>query len=196
MIPTPSLKKNDKRANLLIIIVSLVIFLVVASLSRIPPPKFPFDFSVHIFALVNSIINSAVAVLLIAGLVTARQRKFVLHKKIMLAAIVLSVLFLVFYIGHHLFAGDSKFGDVNHDNILSAAEKAAVGGIRYFYYFILITHIILAAVILPFILYTAYRALTGEYNRHKKLARYTWPLWFYIALTGVVVYWMIAPYYS
>lgn len=196
MIPTPSLKKNDKRANLLIIAVSLVIFLVVASLSRIPPPRFPFDFNVHIFALINSIINSAVAVLLIAGLITAKQKKFILHKRIMLVAIVLSVLFLVFYIGHHLFAGDSILGDINHDKILSEAEKATVGSLRYIYLIILITHIILAAVILPFILYTAYRALTGEYSRHKKLARYTWPLWLYIAVTGVVVYWMIAPYYS
>jgi putative membrane protein len=193
---TPSLKKNDKKANLLIIIVSVVIFLVVASLSKIPPPPFPFSFNVHVFAFINSVINSLVAVLLIAGLITAKQRKLVLHKNIMIVAIVFSVLFLVFYIGHHLFAGDSKFGDLNHDNILTETEKTAVGGIRYFYYFILITHIILAAVILPFILFTAYRALIGEYARHKKLARYTWPLWFYIAVTGVLVYWMIMPYYS
>lgn len=196
MIPSPALKKNDKRANWLIIIVSVVIFLVVASLSRIPPPKFPFDFSVHVFAFINSVINSAVSILLIAGLITVKQRKYVLHKKIMIFAIVLSVLFLVFYIGHHLFAGDSKFGDINHDNILSEAEIMAVGSIRYVYYVILFTHIILAAIILPFILFTAYRALTGEYGRHKKLARYTWPLWFYVAVTGVVVYWMICPYYS
>lgn len=193
---TPAFKKNDKKANLLIIVVSVVIFLVVASLSRIPPPPFPFSFSVHVFAFINSVINSAVAVLLVAGLIAVKQRKFVLHKSIMMVAIVLSVLFLVFYIGHHLFAGDSKYGDLNHDGILSTAETAAVGGIRYFYYFILITHIILAAVILPFILFTAYRALTGEYSRHKKLARYTWPLWFYVAVTGVLVYWMIVPYYS
>lgn len=196
MIPSPSLKKNDKKANRIIAVLSVVIFLVVASLSKIPPPKFPFDFSVHVFAFINSVINSAVAVLLVAGLWAVKQRKYVLHKNIMMLAIILSVLFLVFYISHHLFAGDSKFGDINHDNILTDAEKAAVGGIRYFYYFILITHIILAAVMLPFILSTAYRALTGEYARHKKLARYTWPLWFYIAVTGVIVYWMIAPYYS
>lgn len=193
---TPAFKKNDKKANWLIIIVSIVIFSVVASLSRIPPPPFPFSFNVHVFAFINSVINSAVAVLLVAGLIAAKQRKFVMHKRIMIIAIILSVLFLVFYIGHHLFAGDSKFGDLNHDGILSEAETAAVSGIRYFYYFILITHIILAAVILPFILFTAYRALIGEYSRHKKLARYTWPLWFYIAVTGVLVYWMIVPYYS
>lgn len=196
MIPSPSLKKNDKKANRIIVVLSVVISLVVASLSRIPPPKFPFDFSVHVFAFINSVINSAVAVLLVAGLLAVKQRKYILHKNIMMLAIVLSVLFLVFYISHHLFAGDSKFGDINHDNILSEAEKAAVGGIRYFYYAILITHIILAVVMLPFILWTAYRALIGEYARHKKLARYTWPLWFYIAVTGVIVYWMIAPYYS
>lgn len=196
MIPPASIKKNDKLAKWLISIVSVVIFLVVASLSKIPPPKSPFSFNIHVFAFINSVINSAVSVLLIAGLVTAKRRNFALHKKVMLVAIVLSVLFLVFYIGHHLFAGDTKFGDINHDNVLSAAEAAAVGSMRYIYYFILITHIILAAVILPFILFTAYRALTGEYTRHRKIARYTWPLWFYIAITGVVVYWMISPYYS
>lgn len=195
MIPSPSIKKNDKLANGLILTVSLVVFIVVALLSKLQPPDFPFSFDVHIFALINSLINSAVAVLLIAGLWSAKSGKFVLHKKVMLVAIVLSVLFLVFYIGHHLFAGDTKFGDIDRDNVLSDAEIAAVGGIRYFYYFILITHIVLAAVILPFILYTAYRALTGEYGRHKKLARYTWPLWLYIAVTGVVIYWMISPYY-
>lgn len=196
MIPSPSLKKNDKKAKILITIVSVVIFLVVASLSKIPPPDFPFDFDKHVFAFINSVINSAVAILLVVGLVAVKQKKFIFHKNVMMVAIVLSVLFLVFYIAHHLFAGDSKFGDINHDNILSETEIATVGSLRYFYYFILITHIILAAVILPFILFTAYRALTGEYGRHKKIARYTWPLWFYIAITGVIVYWMIAPYYS
>ena len=99
----------------------------------------------------------------------------------MLTAIILSVLFLVSYIAHHLLAGDTVYG--------------GEGSIRYFYYFILITHIILAAIILPFILFTAYRSLTGEYDKHKKLARYTWPLWLYVSVTGVLVYLMISPYY-
>ncbi len=96
MIPA-SIKKNDKLANWLIMIVSVVIFLVVASLSRIPPPESPFSFNIHVFAFINSVINSVVSVLLIAGLVTAKNRKFVVHKRIMLVAIVLSVLFLVFF---------------------------------------------------------------------------------------------------
>ena len=113
----------------------------------------------------------------------------------MLTAIILSVFFLVSYICHHLLAGETKFGDINHDGILSADEKLTAGSIRTIYYIILITHIPLAAIILPFILFTAYRSLIGEYEKHKKLARITWPIWFYVALTGVVVYLMISPYY-
>ena len=110
----------------------------------------------------------------------------------MVAAIILSVLFLISYICHHLFTGDTKFGDLNHDGILSADEKTLAGSARYVYYFILITHIPLAGIILPFILFTAYRALTGDYVRHKKLARITWPVWFYVAVSGVIVFLMIA----
>ena len=136
-----------------------------------------------------------VTVLLIAGLLAIKQKKYRLHKRIMLTAIILSVLFLVSYICHHLFAGESKFGDLNHDGILSDEEKARAGTLRFVYYFILATHIPLAGIILPFILFTAYRGLTGEYDKHKKLVRITWPVWFYVAVTGVVVYFLISPYY-
>jgi putative membrane protein len=191
----PSLKKNDKKAKLLIYTVSFVVFAAVVFLS-----KFKLDvdlgFDVHVFAKANAIINSLVAVLLLAGLFTVKQKNYELHKKIMLSAIMLSVLFLVSYIAHHLLAGDTKFGDINHDGIIGIDEKAQAGSIRMLYYFILITHIPLAAIILPFILFTAYRALTGEYDKHKKLVRITWPVWFYVAVTGVVVYLMISPYYT
>lgn len=112
----------------------------------------------------------------------------------MLFAILLSVLFLVSYICHHLFAGETKFGDTNGDGVLAADEAAA--SLRIIYYFILFTHIPLAGIILPFILFTAYRALTGEYEQHKRLTRITWPVWFYVALTGVLVYILISPYYQ
>jgi putative membrane protein len=191
----PSLTKNDKKARLLIYTVSIVVFAAVVFLSKY---KLIIDlgFDVHVFANANAIINSIVAVLLLAGLFTVKQKKYLLHKKIMLSAIVLSVLFLVSYIAHHLLAGDTKYGDINHDGILSLDEKNIAGNLRMIYYFILITHIPLAAIILPFILFTAYRALTGEYDKHKKLVRITWPVWFYVAVTGVLVYLMISPYYS
>jgi putative membrane protein len=191
----PSLVKNDKKAKLLIYIVSFVVFAAVVLLSKI---KLEVDlgFNVHVFAQANAIINSAVAILLLAGLVTIKQKKYLLHKKIMLAAMLLSVLFLVSYICHHLLAGDTKFGDIDHNGILSDDERASAGSLRILYYVILLTHIPLAAIILPFILFTAYRALIGEYEQHKKLTRITWPVWFYVAVTGVVVYLMISPYYS
>ena len=189
-----SLKKNDKQAKLLIYTVSFVVFAAVVILSRY---KLNVDlgFDVHVFAKVNAIINTMVLLLLGAGLVTVLQKRYLLHKRIMLAAIMLSVLFLVSYIAHHLLAGETKFGDINHDGILSDDEKLQIGSMRMLYYFILFTHIPLAAIMLPFILLTAYRALIGEYSEHKRLVRITWPVWFYVAFTGVMVYLMISPYY-
>ena len=191
----PSMVKNDSKAKIIIWIVSVVVFAAVAFLAKFKL-NINVGFNVHLFATFNAVINAGVAFLLIAGLITVKQKNYLLHKKIMLTAIILSVLFLVSYICHHLLAGDTKFGDLNHDGILSEEEKLAAGSIRTIYYILLITHIPLAAIILPFILFTAYRSLIGEYEKHKKLARITWPVWFYVAVTGVVVYLMISPYYS
>jgi putative membrane protein len=190
----PALKKNDRKANIFIITVSVIVFTAVIALSRIKlEVNLPFD--PHLFALANATINSFVSVFLLAALWAVRKRNYVLHKKLMLVAIVLSVLFLVCYIAHHLFTHPTSFGDLDHDGVLSDAETAQVGVVKTIYYILLFTHIPLAGIILPFILFTAYRALTGEYTRHKKLARYTWPIWFYVAVSGVVVYLMIQPYY-
>ncbi len=190
-----SISKNDKKAFWLIGIFSVVVFLAVSVLTKI---KLNLDlgFDVHLFAAFNAFVNATIAVLLVAALVAVKNGKYQLHKQIMIAALVLSILFLVSYIAHHLLAGEAKFGDADHDGIVTDAEKAAVGGMRTIYFIILITHIILAAVILPFILFTAYRALTAEFPLHKKLAKITWPLWFYVAVTGPIVYWMIKPFYS
>ena len=176
----PILVKNDRRARILIILASIIIFGAVVLLGRVEVPVGG-AFDVHVFAKINAVINSIVSLLLLAGLITVRQKKYTLHKKIMLAAIVLSMLFLISYICHHLFAGDTKFG--------------GVGTIRYFYFFILITHIFLAAIILPFILFTAYRAMISEFPQHKRIARITWPIWLYVSVTVVLVYLMINPYY-
>jgi len=191
----PSIEKNDQKAKILIWTVSIIVFVAVAFLSKY---KLTIDlgFNPHLFAKANAFINSVVAFLLLAGLIAIKQKKYSLHKMIMLNAIALSVLFLLCYIGHHLLAGETKYGDINHDGLVDDAEILQAGSLRTFYYIILITHIPLAAIILPFILFTAYRALTGEYEQHKKLTRITWPVWFYVAITGVIVYYMISPYYS
>lgn len=190
----PVLKKNDKKVSILIWIFSIVVFAAVILLNRV---KLEADlgFDVHLFALVNAVLNSIVAFLLLAALVAVKQKKYVLHRGMMLLAMSLSVLFLISYICHHLFAGDTIFGDIDGDGVLSEIERAQVGSSLLIYRIILFTHIPLAGLILPFILFTAYRALTGEFQRHKKLAKITWPIWLYVAITGVLVYWMISPYY-
>ena len=176
----PVWKKNDSAARLFIIAVSIIVFIAISVLSRVKLDA-QLGFDEHLFAKINATINSLVSVLLVAGLIVVKNRNYLLHKRIMLTAIVLSCLFLVSYICHHLFTGETKFG--------------GTGTIRYIYYFILGTHIVLAGIILPFILFTAYRAMTGEWLRHRKLAKITWPIWLYVAVTGVVVYFMISPYY-
>ena len=189
----PQITKNDKQAKIFIWIVSLVVFLAVAILSRI---KFDVDlnFDPHLFAKANAIINSIVTVLLIAALASVKKGFYLFHKRLMLVAIILSLFFLISYICHHLFTGETKYGDIDHDGILSADEKSLTS-LRFVYYFILLTHIPLAGIILPFILFTAYRGLTGEYDRHKKLSKITWPVWVYVAVTGVIVYLMVSRYY-
>lgn len=176
-----SWKKNDTRARRLIIAVSVIVFTAVVVLSRVKLDV-ELGFDKHIFAKINAVINTLVSLLLLAGLLAVKNGKQLLHKRIMITAIILSCLFLVSYICHHLFSGETKFG--------------GEGNIRIIYYFILGTHIILAGIILPFILFTAYRSMIGEYAKHKKIARITWPIWFYVAVTGVIVYFMISPYYS
>jgi putative membrane protein len=189
-----AIAKNDKKARLLIFVFSAIVFTAVVVLSRVKL-NVNLGFDVHLFAKANAIINSCVALLLVIALIAVKSKNYQLHKNLMMTAMFLSVLFLVSYICHHLFAGETRFGDVNHDGIVTELEKAAVGNSRIIYYIILGTHIPLAGIILPFILFSAYRALTGEFDKHKKLVRITWPIWFYVAVTGVVVYWMISPYY-
>ena len=191
----PVLKKNDKLAYILIGVFSAVVLVVVTFLSKFTlEVELPFD--KHIFALINAVINSTVAVLLVAGLIAVKQKNYTLHKSIMLTAMVLSLLFLVTYIAHHLLAGEAKFGDANFDGIVDDAEKVVLGNTRPFYLILLATHIVLAATSLPFILWTAYRALTSDFAAHKALSKKVWPIWFYVAVTGPIVYLMIKQYYN
>ncbi len=190
-----TIAKNDKKAKWLIAIFSFVVFSAVVILGRVKLKVDP-GFDIRILAAANAVINSIVAVLLVTALIAVKRKKYLLHKRIMLTALVLSILFLLSYISYHLLAAEARFGDSNHDGFLSDAEKAAVGlRARLTYYLILSTHIFLAAIILPFILFTSYRALTAEFSLHKDIARITWPMWLYVAITGPIVYWMISPYY-
>lgn len=193
----PVLQKNDRRAKTIIFTVSIIVFAAVTILGKYNlAGKISLPFDEHIFATINAFINATVAILLVAGLIAVKNKNFQFHKKIMLLAMVLSVLFLVSYICHHLLAGESVYGETDGVKGLSGAEQAATGGMRTLYLVLLFTHIPLAGFVLPFILFAAYRALIGEYEQHKKLVRYVWPVWFYVAITGVIIYYMIKPYYS
>ncbi|GAA4741811.1 DUF420 domain-containing protein [Flavisolibacter ginsenosidimutans] len=189
-----TLQKNDRKARMLIVAFSVVIFLAVTVLERVTL-NVNLGFDPHVLALVNAVINSIVSVLLLAGLIAAKRGAYQTHKNIMLSAIILSVIFLVTYIAHHLFAGSTLYGDLDKNGKVDAAEIIAAGGMRTVYRILLSTHILLAGISLPFILFTAYRALINENAKHRKLAKITWPLWFYVAVTGPIVYWMISRYY-
>ena len=175
------IKKNDSTAKWFIGLVSFVVFVAVVILSRVKLDV-QTGFDVHIFARINAVLNSAVAILLVAALVAVKQQSYEWHKRLMFLAILLSALFLISYIAHHLLADSTPHG--------------GTGWVHTVYLIILITHIFLAAIILPFILFTAYRAMIAEWPAHKKIARITWPIWFYVAVSGVVVYLMISPYYA
>ena len=179
--PTPAFSKNDKMANIIIWSVSIVVFIAVVLLHEIKIDV-ELGFNPHIFAEINAVINGTVAILLLTALFLVKSKKYVLHKRVMNLSILLSVLFLLSYIAHHVLADSTKFG--------------GEGASKIIYYIILITHIFLAGLSLPFILYTAYRASIAEYGPHKKLAKSVYPVWLYVAITGVVVYFMISPYYE
>ncbi len=193
LYPT-SIAKNDRKANWIIWGFSVVVFLAVTLLERVEI-EVDLGFDPHIFALCSAVINALVAVLLLLALSKVRQGDIAGHRRLMESAMYLSVFFLVFYILHHLFTGSTLYGDTDHDGVVSEAEKLAAGNIRYLYYFIISTHITLAGLVMPFVLFSAYRALVGEVSKHKKLVKYTYPIWLYVAITGVIVYVMIRQYY-
>lgn len=141
-------------------------------------------------------LNALTALVLLAALYFIKQKNIEAHRKAIYLAVGLSVLFLLSYVAYHFTTPETIFGDMNGDGVLSDAERLAVGGQRTAYLILLLTHIVLAALILPFILFTFIRAYTGQFEKHRKMARWVWPLWFYVAITGPIAYYMLAPYYQ
>ncbi len=178
-----------------IIVVSVAIPAAVAILILVPHVNLDFGFNTHTLPLFHAILNSSTAILLIASLYFIKNGQVRAHRTTNWIAISLSTLFLVSYVIYHASNPSTRFGDLDHDGLLSDAEKQQAGSLRYGYYFILSSHITLSAVIIPFVLFTLQRAYQGKFDKHRKLARITWPIWLYVAVTGVVVYVMISPYY-
>jgi putative membrane protein len=178
-----------------IIVVSIAIPAAVAFLILVPAVKIDFGFNTRSLPLFHAILNSSTAILLIASLYFIRHGQVQAHRTANWIAVALSTLFLVSYVIYHASNPSTRYGDLNHDGALSPAEIQQAGFLRYVYYFILTTHILLSGIIIPFVLFTLQRAYQQRFDKHRKLAKITWPLWLYVAVTGVIVYVMISPYY-
>lgn len=172
----------EKKFSLPIIIVSVLIPVVVAILFTIKLKDFgfnvePLSFLPPIYAAINAI----TALLLVTAVVAIKNGNRKLHENLMKSAIACSLLFLVMYVAFHLTSDPTPFG--------------GTGWIKAVYFFILISHIALSIIIIPLVLFTYVRALSSQFDKHKKLAKITFPIWLYVAVTGVIVYLMISPYY-
>jgi len=187
---------TDKFIFRFVAAISVFVFLVVLLLNRhlIPAPAVVPSFVKYLPKL-NAAINATCSVLLLVSLYFIRHLNIPMHKRINILTFCLSSLFLVSYILFHYLKPETLFGDLNGDGKLSDAEKAASGSIRYIYYVILTSHIILAAGVLPLILLSFYRGLQMQVEKHKKLVQWTFPIWLYVTVTGVIVYFMVSPYY-
>ena len=169
---------DEKKYNKWIVALSIVIPIVVAALFGI---KIDAELPVFLPPIYASI-NALTAVVLIIAVCAIKNKKRQLHENLMKFAIGLSIIFLVMYVAYHMTSESTKFG--------------GEGTIKYIYYFILFTHIVLSVMVIPFVLITYVRAITNNFERHKKIAKITFPLWLYVAITGVIVYLMISPYYA
>jgi putative membrane protein len=178
-----------------IIVVSVAIPAAVAFLILVPQAKIDFGFNTRVLPLFHAVLNSSTAILLLASLYFIRHGQVKAHRRANWVAITLSSIFLVSYVIYHASNPSVRFGDLNHDGLLSDVEKQEAGVARYIYYFILSSHILLSGIIIPFVLFTLQRAYQEKFDKHRRLARITWPMWLYVAVTGVVVYVMISPYY-
>lgn len=188
---------NEKPIKRTIYITTVAVCALVTILNQkwIPhPDTFP-DFIYKLPSL-NALLNGTCSLLLLFSLWAIKKRNIELHKKLNLTAFVLSALFLISYVTAHYFIPDTKYGDLDHNGIMSATESAAVSGIKPLYVIILLSHIFLAVIVLPMILLSFYYGLTDQREKHKKLTRFSYPVWLYVTITGVVVYLMISPFYN
>lgn len=174
----PNNVKNQEPYQKLIIALSIVIPLAVAILFKVKIEGFDFSFLPPIYASINGVTS----ILLLLALLAIKNGNRRVHETIMKVCIALSAAFLVMYVAYHMTSDPTVFG--------------GDGFVKYVYYFILITHIILSIAVIPLVMFTFVRALSQNFDRHRKLAKITFPIWLYVATTGVVVYLMISPYYK
>ncbi|WP_422800048.1 DUF420 domain-containing protein [Sphingobacterium sp. Mn56C] len=177
-----AMTEEEKKYKGIIWTLSVIIPVAVAALFGINLRKLGYDVEpLSFLPPIYATINGLTAVLLFAAVAAIKKNKVKLHETLIKVCMLCSSLFLIMYVAYHMTSDSTPFG--------------GDGTIRYVYFFILITHIVLSIIIIPFVLFTFVRGIAGAYERHKRLARITYPMWMYVAVTGVIVYLMIAPYY-
>ena len=184
-----------KVSKILLIVVSVIVPVVVAALFFFTKTEAEVGSWVHNLPTLNATINSITIVLLISALVAIKKGKELLHRNLMLSAMFLGMVFLISYITYHASVPSTVFGDLDGNGILSDTEMQTIGGMRTFYLVVLLSHILFAVAGLPLVLMAAYFGISGKRTAHRKTVRFTYPVWMYIAITGVLVYILISPYY-
>jgi putative membrane protein len=179
----------------IIIVISILVPIVVASLLFFVSAKSDVGSWVHYLPKLNVTINSLTAILLIIGLIMIKQGNESAHRNLMLTALVLGAIFLISYITYHASVPSTVFGDVNHDRTVSESEMAAIGNWRLVYLVLLLSHILMAIIGLPLVLTAVYHGIKDNRSAHKKIVKFTYPVWMFIAVSGIMVYFLISPYY-
>lgn len=183
-----------KRLNQIAIAFSIIVLLLVGMMRRVKiqvPESWDFSMLPGFHALINAI----TALVLIAALLFIKQKKVHLHRTAIYVAMALSLVFLLSYVLYHFTTPETLFGDLNKDGQLSPLELSEAGSSRSIYLVLLLSHIALAAVSLPLILFTFIKAYTNQIEKHRRMAKWVYPIWLYVAVTGPIVYWMLEPYY-
>ncbi len=175
-------------------VVSIIVLLLVGMMRRVKIDV-PAGVDLSFLPTFHASMNALTAIVLVMALVFIKQKNVKLHRQSIYVAMALSVLFLLSYVAYHFTNPETLFGDANGDGVLSDEELVAVGSTRTFYLILLLTHIVLAAVSLPLILFTFIRGYTNQVERHRKMAKWVYPLWLYVAVTGPICYWLLRPYY-
>ncbi len=190
-------KQNDKVVLNIILIVSVLVSLIVVVLNQklIPVPE-TFPNFIYKLPLLNAILNGTCSVLLILSLLAIKKKNIQLHKKINITAFILSALFIISYVTAHYFIPDTIFGDIDHNHFLDEQERQNVTTVRPIYLVLLLSHIFFAVIVLPLVLLSFYYGLKDDKIKHKKITRFSYPIWLYVTITGVIVYIMISPYYN
>lgn len=188
--------KKDNTYLKVIWVLSIAIPVIIAILMYSPSKMSLESGWVSFLPHLNGMLNTTTSIALIAGLIFIKQKKIAYHKACMLVAFTLGSLFLISYVVYHASADSVIFGDANGNGVLEDVELATLGGLRTVYLVILLSHILFAILVVPFVLFALYYALSKKFEKHKKIVRYTFPIWLYVSVTGVVVYWMISPYYQ